>query len=226
MKKILLLIMLGAMISSCNQNKKEKEKIAKNPNLEVHEKIAMASGFEKFDSIKQIKFTFNVKVNDSVRSERRWTWNIDSDKISLSENDTVMSYTKKDSLSEKNRNIDQKFVNDSYWLLFPFQLKWSLAEFSDPKKAKAPISGDEMQMLSVKYPSEGGYTPGDTYDIYFDEDYMIQEWVYKSSGGGREMATTWEDYSDFKGIKISKMHKSEDGNFELFFTNITVEEQN
>ena len=52
---------------------------------------------------------------------------------------------------------------------------------------------------------------------------MIREWVYKSSDGGREMATTWEDYKDFKGIKIATMHKSKDDSFELFFDDISVE---
>lgn len=223
MKKLLFLAIMSVFMISCNEKKKEQEKIEKDPNLEVHEKIAMANGFEKFDSISKIKFTFNVKVNDSLRSERRWTWNIKGNKISLTEKDSTMSYTKKDSLAKEKEYIDQRFVNDSYWLLFPYQLKWSDAEFSEAKTAKAPISGDEMQMLTVSFPAEGGYTPGDSYDIYFDDEFMIQEWVYKAAGGGREMATTWEDYEDFDGVKISKMHKSEDGSFELFFTDISVE---
>ncbi len=80
-----------------------------------------------------------------------------------------------------------------------------------------------MNMITVSYPSEGGYTPGDSYDIYFDDKHMIQEWVYKASGGGREMATTWEDYQDYKGVKIAKSHKTADGGFELYFSDISVE---
>ena len=224
MKKLIFLFILGCFIMSCNDKKKEQETAKENPNLEIHEKIAMANGFKEFDSIKELKFTFNVKVNDTLRSERQWVWNLKSDKISLTEKDSTMSYIKKDSLPEEKKIIDQKFINDSYWLLFPYQLKWSDADFSEVKTAGAPISGDEMQMLTVSYPAEGGYTPGDSYDIYFDDEFMIQEWVYKASGGDREMATTWEDYEDFKGVKISKMHKSEDGSFELFFTDISVEE--
>lgn len=223
MKKLLLTFLAGIALISCNEDRKKEVTPEENPNLEVHEKIAMVNGFKEFDSIKKIKFTFNVKVNDSIRSERRWNWNVGTNKISLTENDSVMSYTRKDSLAEDKKYIDQRFVNDSYWLLFPFQLKWSLADLSEPKKATAPISGDKMQMLTVSYPKDGGYTPGDSYDIYFDDEFMIREWVYKSSDGGREMATTWEDYKDFKGIKIATMHKSKDDSFELFFDDITVE---
>ncbi len=223
MKKILLTFLLGVLMISC-KNKKEEKAITENPNLEVHEKIAMASGFEKFDSISKLKFTFNVEVNDSLRSQRRWVWNLKSDKISLTEKDSVMSYIKKDSLAEDKKYIDQRFVNDSYWLLFPYQLKWSDAEFSEVKTAQAPISGEEMQMMTVSYPSDGGYTPGDSYDIYFDDDYMIREWVYRSADGNRESPSTWEDYKNFDGIKIATMHKSKDGNFALYFTDVSVEE--
>ncbi len=224
MKKLLVLLALGCFALSCNDNKKEEESPKENQNLEIHEKIAMANGFKEFDSISEIKFTFNVKVNDTLRSERHWVWNLENDKISLTEKDSTISYIKKDSLAKEKEYIDQRFVNDSYWLLFPYQLEWSNADISETKTAKAPISGEEMQMLTVSYPSKGGYTPGDSYDIYFDDDYMIQEWVYKASGGGREMATTWEDYEDFQGVKIAKMHKSADGSFELYFTDISVKE--
>ncbi|MDX1542623.1 MAG: hypothetical protein R3214_01670 [Christiangramia sp.] len=224
MKKTITIIFLSLMVIGCNQAKKKNKEVAEDPNLEVHEKIAMANGFEKFDSISQIKFTFNVKVNDSLRSQRRWVWNIKTDKISLTEKDSTMSYTKKDSLAEDKKYIDRRFVNDSYWLLFPYQLKWSDAEFSEVKTATAPISEKEMSMMTVSYPSEGGYTPGDSYDIYFDDDYMIREWVYKSSDGQRESPSTWEDYKDFDGIKIATMHKSKDGNFELFFSDVSIEQ--
>jgi len=140
MKKLLVVAIMGVLMISCNDKKKEQKEIAQNPNLEVHEKIAMANGFENFDSINKIKFTFNVKMNDTVRSERRWAWNRKSGKISLTEKDSTMSYTKKDSLAKDKEYIDQRFVNDSYWLLFPYQLKWSNAKFSDVKTIKAPIS--------------------------------------------------------------------------------------
>ncbi len=223
MKKLLFLSILGILFYSCNDKKKEQEIISEEQNLEIHEKIALANGLEEFDSINKIKFTFNVKVNDTLRSQRKWVWNLDSDKIMLTEKDSTMSYIKKDSIAMENEYIDQRFINDSYWLLFPYQLKWSNARISEANTAKAPISGKEMQMLTVSYPSEGGYTPGDSYDIYFDKDLLIREWVYKSAGGGREMATTWEDYEDYNGVLISKMHRSGDGSFELFFTDISLE---
>ena len=78
-----------------------------------------------------------------------------------------------------------------------------------------------MKTFVFTFESEGGYTPGDTYHIYFKDDKLIKEWTYVSSGG-RSLSTTWEDYEDFNGIKIAKMHKSEDESFQLFFTDVEV----
>ncbi|AVR44054.1 hypothetical protein C7S20_01575 [Christiangramia fulva] len=224
MKKFILLFSLSLFLLSCNDQKQKEKKLEDmNEPASAADKIAFANGIKKFDSIKKLEFTFNVEVNDTIRSKRHWAWHPDTHKITLTEKDTVMSYIKKDSLSEKDKKIDRKFVNDTYWLLFPFQLEWSNAEISEVKKAQAPISGEEMKMMSVNYPSQGGYTPGDTYDIYFNDDYMIQEWVYKPSGGGNPLATTWEDYHDFEGIKIAREHKGKDGNFKIFFSDISAE---
>lgn len=222
MKKIVYSALLGFALIAC-KNEKKQEAVIEDTNTKAYQKIAQANGLEEFGDVSKIGFTFNVKVDDSVRSSRHWVWTRPENKISLTENDSVSSYMKKDGIGEQEKEMDSKFVNDSYWLLFPFQMEWSNADISDPKKAAAPISGDEMEMITVSFPSEGGYTPGDSYDVYYDNNFMIQEWVYKSANGGRQMATTWEDYKDYKGVKIARSHKNKDGNFELFFTDIEVE---
>ncbi len=215
MRTLLFLFIIPFFISCGNQQKKE--------NLSPEEKIAKAHGIEAFEKLKKISFTFNVKVDDSIRTSRNWDWNIETDEIRLTQGDISQTYTKTDTIPEENKEIDQKFINDTYWLLFPFQLIWSDAKISAPEKISAPISNTEMQKMSVSYKSEGGYTPGDTYDIFYEDNFILKEWIYKSADGTREMPTTWENYKDFKGVKIAKSHKSSDGNFELFFSKIEVE---
>lgn len=224
MKNILIIALLSLMVLSCKtetEQKVDKSEISET-NLNMNQKIANANGLKAFDSISQINFTFNVKINDTLRANREWKWNTKTNEISLKEKDSTMTYTKDGSIAENEKSIDQKFVNDSYWLLFPYQLDWADADFKESEKVAAPISGKEMNMMSITYPSEGGYTPGDTYDIYFDDENMIQEWVYKPADGSREMATTWEEYEDFNGVKIAKSHKSKDGSFQLYFTDVSV----
>ena len=223
MKKILSLCMLLLLLTGCKNEPKttdisEGSSVTEEP---IPTKIAYANGFNNFKKVNQINFTFNVKVNDTVRSQRSWKWFPKENKIELTEKDEVFSYLKNDTLNEKAKAADQKFINDTYWLLFPYQLMWSNFEAEFYQTATTPISQQQMQGLTVKYSGDGGYTPGDTYRLYFTDDLMVKEWTYESSGG-RTLSTTWEDYETFNGITISKMRKSEDGSFQLYFTDIEV----
>lgn len=223
MKKITSLCMLLLLLAGC-KNEPKKADLSEGPSLteeSITTKIAYANGFDNFKNVNQLNFTFNVKVNDSVRSQRSWKWYLKENKIELTENDENFSYIKKDTLDEQSKATDQKFINDTYWLLFPYQLVWSDYNFEFNQTSTAPISQQQMQGLTVNYFSDGGYTPGDTYRLYFSDDLMIKEWTYESSNG-RTLSTTWEDYESFNGITISKMHKSPDGSFQLYFTDIEV----
>jgi hypothetical protein len=222
MKKLFFLSILSIALWSCNQSNKTGTSSSAE-NTDLPQRIADANGFESFDQVEELNFTFNVKVQDTLRSQRSWQWNPQTNEISLTENGSTRSYTQDEDLTEDEKEIDQKFINDSYWLLFPYQLVWSDAEITEEKNATAPISGDTMDKLIVSYSNDGGYTPGDTYDIYYNDDLMVQEWVYKSADGNREMPTTWEGYQEYSGLKIAKSHKSPDGSFELFFSDISVQ---
>ena len=78
-------------------------------------------------------------------------------------------------------------------------------------------------MITLTYPDQGGYTPGDAYDIFYNDDFMIEEWVFRR-GNAQEptMATTFENYKDYNGIKIATDHKMADGNWNLNFTDVTI----
>src|SRR5680860_483534 len=223
MKRSLSLCLVLLLLAGC---KNEPEKTAVSETTASNEesittKIAYANGLENFEKVNQLNFTFNVKVNDTVRTQRSWKWYPKENKIELTEKGETFSYIKKDTLDEQAKAADQKFINDTYWLLFPYQLMWSEFEFEFSPMAIAPISQKKMQGLTVKYSSDGGYTPGDTYRLYLSDDLMVKEWTYESAGGST-LSTTWEDYETFNGITISKMRKSPDGSFQLYFTDIEV----
>ena len=214
MKKIVFLILLGTTLFACKNESKEE--------IPVTEKIAQANGLEHFDEVKELQFTFNVKTNDTLRTSRQWTWEPKTNMVTLTTKDSTVTYNHKTQAAQ-HEWVDQRFINDQYWLLFPFHLVWDEMEWEYSEEATAPISGEQMQRVTVKYPAGAGYTPGDNYEIYFGDDHMIREWVYLS-GGSRQnpFPATWEDYEDFNGIKIAKMHTNKDGSFELFFTDVEV----
>ena len=224
MKKFLFLCLILLLFAGC-KNTTEKSSSSETPAStedSITKKIADENGFENFDKVNQINFTFNVKVNDTLRSQRAWKWYPKQNKIELTEKGETFSYIKKDTLDEQAKVADQKFINDSYWLMFPYQLMWSNFNSEFNKTSTSPISQQQMQELTVNYSGDGGgYTPGDTYRLYLSDDLMVKEWTYESAGGSK-MSTTWEDYETFKGLKIAKMHKSPDGSFQLYFTDIEV----
>lgn len=221
MKKFNLLIICSIFLLSCKNPGEKSQGETNQVDEAINIQIANANGFEEFENVKQISFTFNVKVNDTLRSERAWKWFPQEDRVELTEKGETLSYLNDGELTEEEQGIDRKFINDSYWLLFPYQLIWSDFDMERVSTSQAPISGDQMEQLSIFFSDNGGYTPGDTYHIFFGDDKLIREWTYVSSGG-RTMSTTWEDYETYEGIPVSTMHKSEDGSFQLFFTDIEI----
>jgi hypothetical protein len=63
--------------------------------------------------------------------------------------------------------IEPSFVNDQYWLLLPFHVVWdSSATVTDEGMQKMPIGDASAERVVAKYPSEGGYSEGDTWELY------------------------------------------------------------
>lgn len=223
MNKYTLLFILSLILMGCKNDSKSSAVVDEPTQTgeALAKKVAMAYGIENFGDVKQLNFSFNVKINDTIRSSRTWNWYPQEERVELIENGERFSYQQDGEFDEIETSADQKFINDTYWLLFPFQLEWSDYKSEFNRMAVAPISQQEMQQLSVKYGGEGGYTPGDTYHLYINKDNMIEEWTFESSEG-RTLTTTWEDLETFNGITIAKSHKTEDGSFELFFDGIEV----
>ena len=217
MKKIIILLLVSVVFYSCKQDAK-KETIIPEKELTTAQKIAKAHGIDEWNNVSKIHFTFNTP-----RGERSWTWEPKTQNVLLINKGDTIAYnrSKVDSLSI---GADKAFINDKYWLLAPFQLIWDKdATISESNKEIAPISKVEMNKITLTYPNEGGYTPGDAYDFYFEDDFIIKEWVYRSKNAPEpSLITTWEDYEDFGGIKISKLHKNGKDDWALFFTGIKI----
>ncbi len=214
--KTLSLLFCILLVISC----KEKEV---NKNLNPLEKVAYAHGFEHWNQVEEITFTFNVD-RDTTHFERTWQWRPKKNEVTLIKAGKKLNYNRDQILSDQELSADKNFINDVYWLLAPYKLIWDEHKtFSAPVMDKAPISQDSLSKLTVVYDSQGGYTPGDAYDFYIDESNMVKEWVYRENNSNSNcMITTWENYKDFNGLKIATMHQNENGIFKLYFTGIKV----
>lgn len=217
-KSIILLIIL---ITSVSCKHKQETKVAEK-EVSIAEKIAKANGFENWKNVAQINFTFNVD-KDTTHFERSWSWKPKTGDVTLISGKDTISYNRKsvDSISLK---ADKSFINDKFWLLAPFQLVWdSGTTISEPITEEAPISKNQLNKITLTYPNEGGYTPGDAYDFYFGDDFIVKEWIFRR-GNAKEptMMTSWENYQDFNGLKIALEHKKPEENWKLYFTDVKV----
>lgn len=185
-------------------------------------KVAKAYGFDQIDEVKSIAYTWNVRRDSATVLVRDWAWDLEKGEVSYSGPDTTATYLIANKSAEVE-SVDQKFINDKYWLLFPFQLAWDNGyEPEIVENQRSPINGDLTTKIIVRYNDSDGYTPGDAYDIYIDENHMIKEWVFRRGDGPEGRAFTWENVADFGGIKIAQDHRLENGDKIIWFTNIEV----
>nr|WP_299000714.1 hypothetical protein [uncultured Allomuricauda sp.] len=220
---LFLFICLSISLLACKAEPKKSVIAEPEPSKSVLEKIASAHGYDNWNTVKEFHFTFNVD-RDSTHFERSWIWKPKTNQVTaMSSNDTLTYFRKEmDSVAYKTNG---GFINDRYWIIAPFNLVWDQNgfEYEHSKEEIAPISNKLMQKLTIVYSNEGGYTPGDAYDFYFGDDFILREWVFRK--GNQEepsMTTTWENYIEIEGFQLAQDHKKPEGGFNLNFTNLKV----
>jgi hypothetical protein len=219
MKNLIYIASFILLIKSCKEDKNMNEPVE---SLTIAEKIADANGFSNWKKISKIAFTFNVD-RDSSHFERSWIWKPKTDDVILiSETDTVAF--NRSTLDSISRKANASFINDKFWLLIPFQLVWdSGTTISEPITTEAPISKTFLSKITLTYSSEGGYTPGDAYDIFYDSNFLIKEWVFRKENQKEpSMITTFENYKIINGIHVALDHKKKEDTWNLNFSNITI----
>jgi hypothetical protein len=107
--------------------------------------------------------------------------------------------------------VEPAFVNDNYWLLFPFHAYWDTgATVADEGMQKLPQGSGSAEKVVVKYPAEaGGYTPGDTWDLYVGKEKRVELLVYHRGGPKKPQLVTasWTGYKMAGPLLISTEHR-------------------
>src|SRR6266481_432673 len=157
----------------------------------IAEQIAKAYGLDSFGQIEAIRYTWNAEFPGGKVS-RTWEWS-----------------PKTDTVSYEGKDIDPAFANDQYWLLLPFHLVWDGAAVTDDGMQKLPLGDASAQRVVMKYPSEGGYQPGDTWELYIGTDKRVQEMVYRrgSPNPPHLVMATYADYKKAGPLLISTDHR-------------------
>lgn len=220
-----ILIALSFLLTSCkNETKKEATPLVKTPKkeLSILDSIANAHGYANWKKVEQLQYAFNVSRGENT-FKRSWKWNPKTQQIQcITATDTVQ-YTRSNSLDSIYTKTDRGFINDKFWLLLPFQLVWDEESFTytNSKNAKHPFTQEACNQLTIVYKNEGGYTPGDAYDIFYNNAYEIVAWNYRKGNAKLpNLTTSWEEYTEIQGLKLSQTRNNADGSFKLFFTDL------
>lgn len=223
MKLFIIAFLCFTLLFSCKENSSQTTtEESTQKTLSTAETIAYKAGLEKWDAVQEIHFTFNVDRGEN-HFERSWIWQPKSDDVQMISGKDTISFNRK-TVDSIHKPYDASFINDKYWLLAPYNLVWDKGTtITEKDQVVAPISKDTLQMLTLTYGNEGGYTPGDAYDFYYSDDFTIREWTFrKGNQEAASMITTWEMYKNFNGLQIATVHQDSTQSFKLHFTGIEV----
>lgn len=202
----------------------------------IVEQIAKAYGIDSWDKVQAIRYTWNIDIPGLIKLTHLWEWEPKTGKVSFESTGkdgkpVKVSYNRNELSSQPEavkNEVEPAFVNDNYWLLLPFHVYWDTsATVTDQGMKKLPIGQGSARLVSVKYPAEaGGYTPGDTWDLYVGKDNRIQQMVYHRGGPKKPslVSSTWAGYKKAGPLLISTEHRGNaDGKpLHLWISNVSV----
>jgi hypothetical protein len=202
----------------------------------ILEQIVKTFGLDSYGQVEAIRYTWNGEVTGLFKASHAWEWEPKTGRVTYEGKDKegkpvkvtyLRSELSKQTDAVKNE-VEPSFVNDNYWLLFPFHAYWDTsATVTDEGMKKLPQGAGSATKVVVKYPAEaGGYTPGDTWDLYVGKDRRVEQMVYHRGGDKKPslVIASWEGYKKAGPLLFSTEHRgSADGKpLHIFLTGVAV----
>jgi hypothetical protein len=202
----------------------------------ILEQIAKTYGIDSWDQVQAIRYTWNGEIPGLFKVSHAWEWEPKTGKISYESTDkdgktvkVTYDSSQLSSQSDQVKNeVEPSFVNDNYWLLFPFHAYWDKsAAVTDEGMKKLPVGSGSAELVVVKYPAEaGGYTPGDTWDLYIGKDKRVDCLVYHRGGPKKPslVIAPWAGYKKAGPLLVSTEHRgTADGKpLHIFISDVSV----
>ncbi len=185
----------------------------------IVEQLAKTYGLDSYGQIDAIRYSFNLDIPGVFKLARSWEYEPKTGKVTYEGPDkngkpVKVTYVRSQLSSQPEavqKEIEPAFVNDNYWLLFPFHAYWDTsANVTVEDMKKLPVGSGTAKLVSVKYPAEiGGYTPGDTWDLYLGKDNRVELMVYHRGGNNKPSLVTasWAGYKKAGPLLVSTEHK-------------------
>lgn len=196
---------------------------------DIRSDIAGSYGIASFGQVDEIRYTFNVKLGEK-QVKRSWIWWPKSDRVEYrpgGDQTKAVRYSRNDldgSTSDEIKKIDAAFINDQYWLLFPYHLVWDQqTTVADIGRQPMPIGGQSARSVVVTYPPSGGYTPGDVYELFIGPDNRLIQWIYRKGGSVEPTrVTTWQDHRKVGPLTLALDHQGPNADFRVRFSDVAV----
>jgi len=196
----------------------------------IVEKLVKTYGLDSFGQVEAIRYTFGAQL-PGIDVSRSWIWEPKSDQVTYDGKDKSGKPVKltylRSKLDGQAGEIEPSFVNDQYWLLLPFHASWDTgAAVEDAGMQKLPLGQGSAEKVVMKYPSEGGSSPGDTWDLYVGTDGRIQEMAFHRGGTAKPslVIASWADHKKAGPLLFSLDHQgTADGKpMRVWFSNVAV----
>lgn len=204
-------------------------------SLPIAQQIAKAYGLDSFGQVEAIRYTWNGEFPGGHHIADKWEWSPKTDTVSfegkdMADNPVKVTYQRSQLDGQSDvvkKEVDPMFANDQYWTLLPFHLLWDGAAATDEGQQKLPIGDGTAQRIAMKYPSKGGYQPGDTWDLYIGPDKRIVQITYHRGAPNPPphlVSATYADYKKAGPLLISTDHPGTvDGkDFRITVTGVSV----
>jgi hypothetical protein len=178
----------------------------------IAEQMAKTYGLDSFGQVEAIRYTVNKNLPGGKVS-RTWKWEPKTDTVSYDgpdEHGKPLKVTyQRSALSSQSdivkNEVDPAFINDNYVFLFPLYVAWDGASVTDQGMQEAPIGKTSAELIVVKYPSQGGYSPGDIWELYVGADKRLEEFIYHRGGRGNPGVVTqlWAGHKKVGPLLVS-----------------------
>jgi hypothetical protein len=200
----------------------------------IAEQIAKAYGLDSFGQIDAVRYTWNAELPGGRRVSHKWEWSPKTSTVSYQGTDkegkpVKATYQRSQLESQSDtvkKEIDPAFANDQYWFILPFHVLWDGATVTDEGQQKPPSGDGSAQKIVFKYPSDGGYQPGDTWDLYIGPDKRIEEITYHRGAANPPhlVSAKYSDYKKAGPLVVATDHPgSVDGkSFRITITDVSV----
>jgi hypothetical protein len=201
----------------------------------IFEKVAKTCGLDSWDKIEAIRYTWNLQLG-KLNVSRSWEWEPKTTQVTYEGKDkdgnpVKVTYKRSELASQPDtvkNEVDPGFINDNYTLLFPLKAYWdSSPAVIDAGMYNLPVGSGSAELVAVKYPAEGGgYTPGDTWELYVGKDGRVEYFVYHRGGAKKPslLFATWGGQKKAGPLLVSTDRRGyADGTpLRIFFTDVAV----